>query len=293
MTLEILTWNLQWCRGCDGAVDPGRIIRTIREFGEFDLVCLQEVSDNFEGLAGSKGEDQFELLAAGFPDYHAICAPVVDTAAADDPSGRRRRFGNMLLSRLPVLAVFRHLLPWPYDARFADMQRGALEVVVQAGSEPLRVTTTHLGYYSSLQRGAQIEALRSLQEQAALHDADRSEPRRARGPFERIARPVSSIVCGDFNFAPQSQEYTRIQQPLTGTLPAYRDAWLLANTGRPHEPTVGLYDRAQWPEPFACDYFFVSEDLAPRVRAVRTEARTDASDHQPLMLVLGPAGEPG
>jgi endonuclease/exonuclease/phosphatase family metal-dependent hydrolase len=37
----------------------------------------------------------------------------------------------------------------------------------------------------------------------------------------------------------------------------------------------------------------VSEDLAPRVRAVRTEARTDASDHQPLMLVLGPAGEPG
>jgi endonuclease/exonuclease/phosphatase family metal-dependent hydrolase len=286
MTIEILTWNLQWCRGCDGAVDPGRIVRTIRELGDFDLLCLQEVADNFDGLAGSQGENQFELLAAGFPDYHAVCAPVVDTAAANDPLGRRRRFGNMMLSRLPVLAVFRHLLPWPYDPSFTDMQRGALELVVQMGDLPLRVTTTHLGYYSSLQRRTQVEALRDLQQQAAPHEADPSEARRTGSPYERIARPVSSILCGDFNFASDSAEYARMQQPLTGNLPAYRDAWHLANSGQPHAHTVGLYDRAQWPKPFACDFFFVSEDLAPRVRSVRAESRTDASDHQPLMLRL-------
>ena len=38
--------------------------------------------------------------------------------------------------------------------------------------------------------------------------------------------------------------------------------------------------------PYCCDFVFVSEDLAPDVRALTVEAETQASDHQPVMLEL-------
>ena len=70
-------------------------------------------------------------------------------------------------------------------------------------------------------------------------------------------------------------------------MPAYRDAWEVRHPGRPHDPTLGLFDKEQWPEPpFCCDFIFVTEDLAPRVEQVAVDATTDASDHQPVLLVL-------
>ena len=52
-------------------------------------------------------------------------------------------------------------------------------------------------------------------------------------------------------------------------------------------PTLGLYDKEQWPEEaFCCDFIFVSEDLAARVEDVMVNSATDASDHQPVLLSL-------
>ena len=70
-------------------------------------------------------------------------------------------------------------------------------------------------------------------------------------------------------------------------IPAYRDAWELAHPGRAHPPTVGVYDKEQWPDaPFTFDFVCVSADLADRVRDVRVDEVTDASDHQPMLLEL-------
>ena len=62
--MKILTWNVQWCRGIDGRVDPARIVSEIRRLGEADVVCLQEIGDNFPAprLPGSDGSDQFRQL---------------------------------------------------------------------------------------------------------------------------------------------------------------------------------------------------------------------------------------
>ena len=65
------------------------------------------------------------------------------------------------------------------------MQRIALEAVVRTPGGPLRVVTTHLEYYSAMQRAAQVERLRDLHVEAASRearakDADESE---RRGPF--------------------------------------------------------------------------------------------------------------
>ena len=71
------------------------------------------------------------------------------------------------------------------------------------------------------------------------------------------------------------------------------DAWTACHDSRPHEPTCGLFDRRQWPEGAHCrDYyyfFFITADLASRVETVTVALDTNASDHQPVRLVLGDA----
>ena len=284
---NLITWNIQWGRGCDQRVDLRRIVRTARGMTDFDVLCLQEVARNFPELPGSGGEDQFRLLAELLPGYAAIEGIGTDVRAPDGAPARRQ-FGNMILTRLPVLQAFRHLLPWPADSEVPSMQRVAVEVVLQAAWGPLRVTTTHLEYYSERQRAAQVERLRELQAEAAAHAQDVGHARKEGGPFQNAARPESGILTADFNFRPDDPLYVRLQAPFVESAgaPRYVDSWQIVHPGVPHIPTLGVFDRAQWPEPFTCDFIFVTEDLARRVREVRVNSDTDASDHQPVLLSL-------
>jgi endonuclease/exonuclease/phosphatase family metal-dependent hydrolase len=282
--VKLITWNIQWCKGVDGVVDPDRIVRTARAMGDFDVLCLQEVARNFPALPGSAGENQFGVIESLLPAFTAVEGIATDTLADD---GTRQQFGNLILTRLPVLQVFRHLLPWPADPSVPSMQRSAVEVVLGTRSGPIRVTTTHLEYYSTTQRAAQVEALRNLQVEAAGHAADPESREKEGGPFQRRPRPASGILTADFNFRVEDPSYTRIQAPLRNA-PAYRDAWRIRHPNEPHAPTLGVFDKGQWPgEAFACDFIFVTEDLASRVRDVTVNTTTDASDHQPVMLTLG------
>ena len=293
--MKLITWNIQWCRGCDGRVDPARIARICRDMADFDVLCLQEVARGFDhGLEGSHGEDQFRLLAEALPEYTLIEGIATDRAA-NRVGGPRRQFGNAILSRLPVLQASRHLLPWPADAGNPSMQRVAVEITIRSPIQDLRVITTHLEYYSRTQRTSQVEFLRALQARAAGHSRVRAAQRRADhlgSPFEPVACPVSAILTADFNFPPGDPSHTRLQAPIEGAagearVPAYRDAWALAHAGAAHAPTVGVHDKVQWPgDPFCFDFIFVTEDLAPRVESVSVNALTDASDHQPVLLQL-------
>jgi endonuclease/exonuclease/phosphatase family metal-dependent hydrolase len=280
--VKLISWNVQWCRGCDGRVNPARISKVVKEMADVDVLCLQEVARNFPSLEGSAGENQYETLAGLFPDYAVIEGVATDVLA---PQGERREFGNALITRLPVLQVYRRLLPWPADASVPSMQRSAVEVVLGAPSGPLRVTTTHLEYYSAKQRAAQVEALRELQLEAAGHAAA-PRPGKEDGPFRQVPRPAAGILTADFNFRSDDPMHARLQAPLGAGVPTYRDAWQLRHPGKPHAPTLGVHDRSQWPEAFACDFIFVTEDLANRVEDVVVNGVTDASDHQPVLLVL-------
>ncbi|HEV2219603.1 MAG TPA: endonuclease/exonuclease/phosphatase family protein, partial [Casimicrobiaceae bacterium] len=139
----LVTWNVQWCRGVDGRVDPARIVAEARRLADFDLLCLQEVADNYPDprLAGANDADQFTEIAQLLPGYTAVPAIAVDQPG---DGSRRRRFGNMILSRLPVRQVYRHLLPYPCDPGVPGMPRIALEAVVATPLGDLRVVTTHL-----------------------------------------------------------------------------------------------------------------------------------------------------
>lgn len=267
--LYIVSWNIQNGKGCDGVTDLGRIARIVRGTGETDVVCLQEIARH--DPAFGDGADQVVELKRLFPEFQAIFGPALVRGA--------RQYGNLILSRLPVLQVFNHLLPHPPQAGTKHMQRQAIEVVVEARGGPLRVVTTHLEYYSDAHRAAQIERLRMIQEEVAANQAQPAKA--AASPYDPVARPASLVLCGDFNLLPDDAQYAALfRAPLI-------DAWRHARPGEAHPPTTGLFDREQWPMGGHCrDYFAVTADVAVRIAAIDADLATDASDHQPVRLAL-------
>ena len=180
---------MQWCRGVDGRVDPARIVSEAKRIADFDVLCLQEIADNFPAprLAGNDGEDQFAMLAALLPGYTAIPGVAVDHPAE---GGGRRRFGNMILSRLPVRQVVSVIcLPYPADPGVPGMPRIAVEAVVAAPFGDVRVITTHLEYYSLAQRSAQVEALRTIYAEGYAHARAAEITMDDGGPFQTFVRP--------------------------------------------------------------------------------------------------------
>ncbi len=284
MTTTIVTWNIQWARGVDGRVDVARIVDDARRCADFDVLCVQEVASNFAALPGHDGVDQFAEIAARLPGYVSVDGAAVDLAG---DGGTRRRFGNLLLSRLPLRHVWRHLLPWPADPTTKSLQRGAIEAIVDAPGGAFRIVTTHLEYYSALQRAAQVERLRELQRDAVARSRAAASMVTADGAFEPPPPVAPSLLVGDFNFRATSAEHARLVAPIDAETPRFVDAWSLVHPGVEQPPTVGVHDRKQWPgPPFACDFSFASADLAPRVRSVRVDARSAASDHQPLAVEI-------
>ena len=282
----LITWNVQWCRGVDGRVDPARIAAEARKLADFDVLCLQEIADNFPHprLAGSAGEDQFAVLAALLPGFTAIGGVAVDHPG---DGGRRRKFGNMILSRLPVRQAYRHLLPSPIDPGKNGMPRIAVEACVGAPGGDVRVITTHLEYYSDLQRRAQVDMLRSIHAEGHAHARGGSIVDTTGGPFHTYLRPPSTIVTGDFNLEPEDPLHARMMAPFADGTPSFRDAWSVKHPGAPHPSTFKIYEKERPDEPeLHCDFIFVSEDLVPRVSAVRVDRDTRAADHQPVILTL-------
>jgi endonuclease/exonuclease/phosphatase family metal-dependent hydrolase len=277
--MQVITWNIQWGLGMDGRVDLARIVDHARALADFDLLCLQEVSDNLPELRGNGGEDQFAALAALLPGYRAVSGAALELP---DEGGRTRRFGNMILTRLPVRQVLRHTLPWPGGGPHS-MPRMLLEATVIAPFGPLRVMTTHLEYFSAEHRQGQVEAIRAAHGLACDRAARPREP--GTGTFELQPSPRSAILTGDFNMRPSDPVKQRISAPMGEATPRLLDSWMLRHGEEPHPHSFCIGDQT-YGEPHCCDYVFVTEDLAPRVRAVRYDVETRLSDHQPVVLSL-------
>lgn len=257
--MRLLSWNVQWCRGIDGVVDPARIAAEVRRLADPDVVCFQEVDS---------GE-----IAGQFPGYAAFFASGVDLP---EVGGARSHFGNLLLSRLAVGRVRRHSLPWPPAPGHPSMPRVAVEAVVEAPFGPLRVTTTHLEYYSAEHRAAQVGRLRAIHAEACSERLEAEES----GPFRSTPLPAAAILCGDFNFPPDDPLRGRIRHA------GFVDAWEALHPGVPHPPTFRVHEREAEEEPYCCDFVFATVDLLPRLRSIRIDADNQASDHQPLILEL-------
>lgn len=291
--MQILTWNTQWCCGMDGVVSVERIVRHALEMGEaaggLDVLCLQEIAVNYPALQGSPG-DQLAELRALLPGWAVFMGASVDEFTAQG----RQRFGNVIATRMPVLQLQHHLLPMPADADMRCMQRMCSVVTVRdAALGAVRIMTTHLEYFSGIQRMAQAQALRALQMQAcALADVP-PRPASDGSPYQTKPHTRHAVLCGDFNFEPHEAEYAQLSEPwdgcaVDGTKPGrWLNSWSVLHPGEPQPPTFRLLDRTWGPAPGACDFLWVSDSLQSHLRDWRVDSSTQASDHQPVLLGLG------
>ena len=284
--MRIVTYNIQYGRGRDGRFDLDRIAR---EIAGADLIALQEV-ERFWTRSG--GVDQPRLLARRFPGHYWAYGPGVDLHLAgegpgEDGAGRRRQFGNMLLSRVPLLTVRHHLLPKLASlGPPMSLQRSALEAVIEVRGGHLRVYSVHLTHLSAATRLPQVETLLRIHAGAVRE----GPPISGSGLQEEWTldgmpppMPRGAILLGDFNMQPDSAEYERIVGPTSPyggriTNPeGFVDAWVEAGNAIDAGPTAEVKGC-----PARLDYCFVSAGLKDRIRGVRVDSDAVGSDHQPV-----------
>ena len=288
--MRIVTYNIQYGRGKDGRFDPDRIAG---EVAGADLIALQEVERNW---SRSGGADQPRLIARHFPDHHWAYGPGVDLHLAGEAPGeysaeRRRQFGNMLLSRAPLLTVRHHLLP-KYGSLGPPMslQRSTLEAVIPVRAGHVRVYSVHLTHLSSQTRLPQVEALLGIHANAVREGPPVSGSGLAgEWTLDGMPPPMprDAILLGDFNMQPESGEYERIVGPMSPyggriTNPdGFVDAWVQAGNAGDAGPTAEVRGH-----PARLDYCFVSAGLKDRIRAVEVDSNAIGSDHQPVWIEL-------
>ncbi|HZH03774.1 MAG TPA: endonuclease/exonuclease/phosphatase family protein, partial [Myxococcaceae bacterium] len=135
MELTLVTYNIHSGIGGDGRFDLDRVVEVIEE-ARPDLVALQEVGDS-RGV--TPREDHPEYLAQRLGLQMAFGPNVVRGG---------RRYGNAVLSRMPILASHN------YDLSVRGREaRGALRCDIDLGTrKPLHLFCVHLGLSGSERR---------------------------------------------------------------------------------------------------------------------------------------------
>ena len=284
--MKVITWNVQWFCGLDGVVDVARVVAAARAMADFDVICMQEVAVNYPLLEGDASQDQPALLRSLLPGFEVLFGAAVDELAQDGKS--RRRFGNLIATRLPVAQVHHHTLPYPADIASAgvrSMPRVCTSATVLTPFGHVRFMTTHLEFYSPAMRLAQAHELIRLHAQGCALAKYPPLMDDSGGPFQAKPHTEHCIITGDFNFEPDAAEYALLQTPHPGSNQLV-DAWTRARPDEPHAPTFRLHDRRYGPVPITCDFMFVSTALAQHVKRMEVDMETRASDHQPVLLEL-------
>lgn len=233
----VLTLNIRHGATDAGGVDLPALARLIRESGA-DLVALQEV-------------DQVQLRSALVDQPRWLAHELgMDYFFAPTMHRGMGRYGNVILSRFPILAARAEQLPAALEPR------GAIVARVRAPGGEISVVATHLGL-SATDRKAQVEALA-----ATLSAALSAAPSGEEGPV---------ILLGDWNAEADAPELL----PVAGT---YREALELA--GADARATF----RAGEVEPYAAiDHVFVSDGVG----VLSAEVLSDRlSDHLPVVVRL-------
>ena len=282
--MKIVTYNVQWFKGLDNVVDIARVLDVAREMADFDALCLQEVAVNYTALTGTLQSNQPAIVKQLLPGFEVFFSPAIDELS---PCGTmRQQFGNLIATRLPVRQVQQTPLPYPnppVTQPTPSMQRIALTCIVQAPWGPVRLITSHLEYYNQVMRHAQTQALRELHLQGCALAAQPSKTEQGT-PYQPKPLTTDTIICGDFNFEPDSEEYATMLQ--TGAACNLVNSFDILHPGATYPSTFRLFDRTYGPEPVGCDFFFVSDSLAHRVKGFAVNQVTQASDHQPVLLEL-------
>jgi endonuclease/exonuclease/phosphatase family metal-dependent hydrolase len=284
--MKFVTYNIQYGLGKDDRYDLARIAREVETA---DVIALQEVERHWQR---SGCVDAPAVLGSHLPEHHWVYGANLDMDASyRDPTGklvnRRRQFGTMILSRLPIVSSRNHLLPKYGTLTQHSIQQGALEaVIVTERAGPVRVYSVHLSHLSIAARMPQIDALLDIHARAPSEGGawcgGHPDPAAGWTEGEMPPMPAEAMLMGDFNFEWFAPEYDRVVGPPTeqfgrlNRLTGFVDAWVAAGHRENTGVTISSGGRI--------DFCFVSPALATRVRSCRIDGDAVGSDHQPVWV---------
>jgi len=288
--MKLVTYNIQYGKGKDNKVDINRILG---EIDGADIVALQELDRNWPRTDYA---DQVAQISSALPDYYWVYGPGVDLHAhqqSDSNRGIRRQFGNLLLSRYPILSSRNHLLPKFGSIDAISIQRSALEAIIQCEGQLCRLYSVHLTHLSAETRLPQIERLLHIH-RSAVHEGVPVSGNLQGLDWESEADiqanqtvPDAAIIMGDFNCQPNSEEYFKLTGPLSDyggniTSPTgFVDAWAQSGHQKRKGATANFNGML-----VRLDYCFVSTSLRSRIRNCWIDERAQGSDHQPVWLEI-------
>lgn len=167
-TLRIATYNVHRCRGLDGRTRPERIAAVLSEI-DADIVALQEVVG-----AGPRGGGHAEELGAAL-GMGWVMAPARLL--------RGHQFGNVVLSRFPIVQHLEHDLSWK-TCEPRRLQR--VDIRVNGGT--LHVYNVHLGT-AILERRHQAGRLATI-----VSERQVAEPKLVLGDFNEWMRGLATTL---------------------------------------------------------------------------------------------------
>jgi len=274
MTVRAVSYNIQYGFGLDGRYDLDRIVDAVRDA---DVICLQEVT---RGYIKNDGVDMPAALSDALPEHFSFFHPAADldmgSALAEGRAVNRRfQFGNMILSRWPLVTVRAHLLPRTWRKDTLNLQRGALEAQILTSAGMLRFYSVHLDHIDPRERVAQVRALKSVALDFKMTGGAVSGGRSF--GIEEIADKGDFLLMGDFNFRPRSDEYRlMLDDDAIVDATAVDEGW----SWRPSYAAEGKADRSR------IDYAFCNATLAPRISNVSIDRGAEGSDHMPVWVAI-------
>ena len=277
--MKFVSYNIQYGMGLDGQYDIQRIADAVRDA---DVIALQEVTRN---NPRNGGRDMVAELRAALPQHFGVFGSNFEADMGSHIRDGRAidmhfQFGNMLLSRTPILSSRNLLLPRRRTHGVLNFQRGALEGLLETELGPLRVYSVHLDHRNAEERLGQIAFLRERlmgyeAEGGAVSGMDELG-------FREPPHPAAFVAMGDFNMVPSSPEHAA----MTG---AGATALVDAAAGQ-DGPEATTYLEPANPDPRErqkrIDYIFAHAALAGRLSNCRVDRAASGSDHLPLWVEI-------
>ena len=235
-TLRVLCYNIHYGQGTDGQYDLQRLADVINK-AKPDLVALQEVD---VGVKRSGRVHQARQLGK-------LTGMAVRYGPTQHYQGGL--YGNAVMTRLPILDVEIHPLPYTESTpQRVTYPRGAIAVTVRGpGEKPLRFISTHFQHNLPEDRLAEAKAINKL----------------------FIDQEVPTILAGDMNAIPDSD-------PIRELLEHWSNA--IDDKATPTAPSTKPSSRI--------DYIFYQPEAMFRLTRTEVIEESVASDHRPVLAVF-------
>lgn len=237
-TLRVLCYNIHYGQGMDGKYDVARLAEVIKKVKP-DLVALQEID---VGVERSGREHQIRRLGE-----------LTGMASRYGPTQHYQGglYGNGVLSRLPILDVVIHPLPYTEATeKLVTYPRGCIAVTVRGpDGKPLRFISTHFQHNVPEDRLAEAKAINRL--------------------FAEGEDQTSTILCGDMNATPDSEPMKELHKKWTNAI---------NDPAAPSAPSRNPRSRI--------DYILYRPEKAFRILKTEVIDETMASDHRPVFAVF-------